>query len=182
MNTLWFPLQILQGANMQPCTIEVAMGRTLSVPRAAGKICCYTFTELCGANVGSSDYIALVNAFHTIALKGVPVFTADARSSAYRFVKLIDLVYEHRVKLLVSAEAYAEELFQNVYTVEQGQALGAVLGENAIVDGVLGFEKDRTRSRLTEMQTIEYAIAHAERHEPGLVMALQEAKERSAHV
>lgn len=44
----------------------------------------------------AADYIALANAKHTLALSGVPVFTANNRTSAYRFVTLVDVLYEHR--------------------------------------------------------------------------------------
>ena len=43
-----------------------------------------------------ADYIALANAEHTLALSGVPVFTAANRQAAYRFVTLVDVLYEHR--------------------------------------------------------------------------------------
>jgi peroxisome-assembly ATPase len=160
---------------MVPRTVEVAMGRTLEVSRAAGKICCFTFSELCGANVGADDYIALVDEFHTVALKQVPVFSDATRSEAYRFVKLIDLMYEHRTKLLVSASGYAQDLFRDVLSQEQAKAQSGI-SEGKVVDDILAFAKDRTVSRLTEMQTLEYALAHAERHEPQLVMALEEAQ------
>ena len=44
----------------------------------------------------AADYIALANAKHTVALSGVPVFTAANRQTAYRFVTLVDVLYEHR--------------------------------------------------------------------------------------
>lgn len=48
-----------------------------------------------------------------------------------------------------------------------------------VVDDNLGFAKDRTISRLLEMQSREYLIHHAERHAPELVMALKEANKNS---
>lgn len=170
-------LQWLQGVEMTPRSVPVAMGRTLEVARAAGGTCCFYFEQLCGAAVGAEDYIALVSEFHTLALKAVPVFDDSTRSKAYRFVKLVDLMYEHRTKLLISAEAYAHELFRNVLTQEQARAAGGAV-EGQVVDDNLGFAKDRTVSRLTEMQTLEYAIAHAQRHEPRLLLALQEEQAR----
>jgi predicted ATPase len=92
-------VQILHGDEMAPTEIEVAMGRRLAVPRAAGGACCFTFAELCGTNVGASDYIALVSSFHTIAIQDVPAFDARTRGDAYRFVKLVDVMYEHRAKV-----------------------------------------------------------------------------------
>lgn len=44
-----------------------------------------------------------------------------------------------------------------------------------VVDDNLGFAKDRTISRLTEMQSQEYLIAHAKQNAPELLLALEEA-------
>ena len=51
---------------------------------AGGPVCLFTFDQLCSANVGAADYIALAKKFHTIALSDVPIFTANLRSQAYR--------------------------------------------------------------------------------------------------
>ena len=48
------------------------------------------------AAAATADYIALADAKHTLALSGVPVFTAANRQAAYRFVTLVDVLYEHR--------------------------------------------------------------------------------------
>lgn len=50
----------------------------------------------CPSSLHAADYIALANARHTLALSGVPVFTAANRTAAYRFVTLVDVLYEHR--------------------------------------------------------------------------------------
>jgi cell division protein ZapE len=62
----------------------------------------------------------------------------DMRNEAARFVTLIDALYEHRVKLFVTAETSPEDLY------EAG-------------DG--RFEFDRTISRLMEMQSKDYMAA-----------------------
>ena len=51
--------------------------------------------------------------------------------------------------------------------------------EALVVDDNLGFAKDRTVSRLLEMQSREYLISHAEHHAPELVLALKEANKNS---
>lgn len=76
--------------------VEVQLGRTLLVPRSAGSVCYYTFHELCGQPVGSSDYIALVQSFHSVCLDGIPKITGATRAEAYRLVMLIDVLYDHR--------------------------------------------------------------------------------------
>jgi hypothetical protein len=50
--------------------------------------------------LGAADYTALCDRFHTIAVDGLPIITAETRSQAYRFVTLIDLAYEHRCRCL----------------------------------------------------------------------------------
>lgn len=176
--------RFLELANHQPVgpqEVEVAMGRRLRLPRVGGCITAFTFDELCGRPRGAADYIALANAKHTVALSGVPVFTAANRTAAYRFVTLIDVLYEHRVRLLCSAEAAPAQLFAHVLTNEEAkktESSGPPGGGDAVVDDNLGFSKDRTVSRLTEMQSREYLRAHAERHAPELLYALEEGERR----
>ena len=167
-------MQITGGEAKVPSTIEVAMGRTLLIPRRVGNVACFTFDELCGEALGAADYMALARNCHTVTLRGLPVFNGANRTEAYRFVTLIDTLYENRTKLLVSAEAYPEDLFQNVY--RQSEAAVVPAGGDAFVDEHLGFVKDRTVSRLLEMQSVEYAMAHAEKHSPEMLLALQEQK------
>jgi cell division protein ZapE len=61
--------------------------------------------------------------------------SADKASAARRFTWLVDVFYDHRVKLVISAEAAADELYR---------------------EGVMAHEFARTSSRLIEMQTHEY--------------------------
>jgi hypothetical protein len=48
-----------------------------------------------------------------------------------------------------------------------------------VVDDNLAFSKDRTVSRLTEMQSAEYLRAHAQQHAPELLYALLESDRRA---
>jgi predicted ATPase len=176
---------LAEGQVPAPATLPVMMGRLLTVPAAAGKVCMFGFRELCGRALGAADYIALAEAYHTLALSDVPVFTAANRAEAYRFVTLVDVMYEHRVRLICSADALPFELFQNIVTQEQGKQLAGACGmrdESQLeVDDNLGFSKDRTISRLTEMQSIEHLLVHAQQHAPQLVLALEEAQAKANH-
>jgi predicted ATPase len=168
------PVQVREGRPLEPTIVNVAMGRTLPVPRACGRsLCWFKFKELFGAAVGAPDFIALVNQFHTIALQGVPIFTAENRSMGYRFVTFIDIAYEHRIKVPMSAEAYPADLFKNVMTLHDSRQQDSS-SELVVIDDNLGFAKDRTISRMIEMQTMEYALAHSERNAPERKLALQE--------
>ncbi|KDD71358.1 hypothetical protein H632_c5215p0, partial [Helicosporidium sp. ATCC 50920] len=111
------------------------------------------------------DYIALASAKHSLFLTRVPRFEAATLSQAYRFVTLVDVLYEHRVRLVCSAEAAPDALFAAILTPRRARELrsaGGGLPEGAAVDANLGFAKDRTVSRLVEMQSVEYEQAWAE--------------------
>ncbi len=90
----------------------------------------------------------------------------------------------HRVRFVCSAAASAFELFEAILTQQDARkadqrvlAHASASGSHAevVVDDNLGFTKDRTISRLTEMQSLEYQMSFAEKHAPQLKLALQEA-------
>jgi len=127
------------GAPVHATSLQV-MGRRLAVPMAAGSVARFDFQELCGAALGAGDYLALATHFHALVLDAIPRLSPDNFDEARRFIVLIDALYEHRVKLLASADAQPDQLYQH--------------GE-----GAQAFE--RTASRLYEMQSAEYlALPH----------------------
>jgi len=122
-------------------------GRTLHVPKSLKGVAVFSFKRLCGEARGASDYLAIARAYHTVILVGIPRMGPDTRNEAARFVTLIDTLYEHKVKLLVAADAAPEDLYDGG---KGGNASGR-------------FEFERTVSRLNEMQSAEYlALGHGE--------------------
>jgi len=164
-----------------PAVIDVRMGRHMDVPLATGKAALFGFADLCGRPVAAADYIAITERFHTLAVSGVPVFGPANKTEAYRFVTLIDVMYEHRVRMLIAADAPPFDLFEKVVTQADVAAKPALRDvPDIVVDDNLGFAKDRTISRLTEMQSLEYLIAHAKAHAPENLLALQEQQQKEA--
>ncbi|EKM5065890.1 AFG1 family ATPase [Cronobacter turicensis] len=94
-----------------------------------------SFATLCVDARSQHDYIALSRQFHTVLLFDVPVMTTSTENAARRFIALVDEFYERQVKLVVSADASLESIYQ---------------GEQ------LKFEFKRCLSRLQEMQSEEY--------------------------
>lgn len=121
-------------APSEPLRIEV-QGRTLRVDKHAGGVAWLTFNELCRRPLGASDYLELIQEIHTLLLQGIPPLTKEERNEAKRFVTLIDTLYDHRIKLIATAETPPE----GIYTQGDGN-----------------FEFARTVSRLTEMQSDAY--------------------------
>jgi cell division protein ZapE len=115
--------------------LEVGAGRTIHVPKSLKGVAVFSFKRLCGEARGAADYLAIARRFHTVILVGIPVMTREMRNEAARFVMLVDALYEHKVKLLASADAEPEGLYP------QG-------------DGA--FEFQRTVSRLEEMRSADY--------------------------
>jgi len=166
-NAIDFLRQSTNATQFASRTISIQMGREMRIEQAMGDVACFSFKELCEQPLGAADYIAICENFHTIAVLGIPKFKAANRTSAYRFTTLVDVVYEHRFLLVCTAEAGPLELFEKVIPLDEAKARGsaAMEGDDALlVDDNLGFTKDRTISRLTEMQTEEYRSAHYEEH------------------
>ncbi|MEI9404492.1 cell division protein ZapE [Mesorhizobium argentiipisi] len=121
-------------------------GRQLVVPRAAGEAARFSFVDLCEKPLGARDYLAIAGRFSTVFIDHVPVLGEGKRNEAKRFILLIDTLYDHRVRLVMSAAAPPERL----YTAKRGTEV---------------FEFERTASRLVEMQSRDWLDGWAERRQ-----------------
>jgi cell division protein ZapE len=111
-------------------------GRTIRARRRAGGIVWFDFAELCGGPRSYNDYLEIASQFHTVILSDVPRLSAAQSSEARRLTWLIDILYDRRVQLIVSAAVPPAELY---------------------LSGALRAEFQRTASRLIEMQSEEYS-------------------------
>lgn len=109
--------------------------REIRCIRRAGGVVWFDFATLCGSPRSQNDYLEIASRFHTVILSNVPRMSAEMASEARRFTWLVDVLYDHRVKLLVSA---------------------AVLPDQLYTEGALSNEFHRTVSRIVEMQSREY--------------------------
>ncbi|XP_041022241.1 AFG1-like ATPase [Juglans microcarpa x Juglans regia] len=161
--------QLIADHTASPQEVEVVMGRTLQVPLGANGCAYFPFEQLCDRPLGAADYFGLFKNFHTLALEGVPIFGLHNRTAAYRFVTLVDVMYENKARMLCAAEGSPQELFERVVTISDAQHIAPRTSSRSrksddldlCVDNELGFAKDRTISRLTEMNSKEYLEQHA---------------------
>ena len=131
--------QLTDGAEVAPETLELA-GRTLKVPASGRGVARFTFKQLCGSPLGATDYLAIAGRYHTLVLDGVPCLTPERRDEAFRFMTLIDALYDQRVNLVASAAGPPEALYPK---------------------GTGAKEFKRTVSRLMEMRSQDYiALPH----------------------
>ena len=105
----------------------------IPVVRATHHTAWCEFKKLCGGNFDQSDYLEIARRYSMLFLSGVPRMTKDNKDQEKRFVWLIDVLYDERVKLVASYAAPPEELF-----AERDD------------------ESQRIVSRLMEMQTRRY--------------------------
>jgi cell division protein ZapE len=119
-------------------------GRVIPYRHRAGGVVWFDFKVICGWGRSQNDYIDLAKRFHTLIVSGVPRMGMERADEARRFTLLVDVLYDQRVKLLISAEAPPEGLL----------ARGGNAADTQLQAMVFQFE--RTASRLNEMQTREY--------------------------
>ena len=101
---------ITGGLEPQATEREILMGRMLAVPRARGRVCWFTFGELCTAKRAAADYLAIAKHFDVVVLDGIPRLTLEEKDEARRFIILVDVLYEHGIKLVCTAAAAPADL------------------------------------------------------------------------
>lgn len=109
--------------------------RQIRARRKAGGVVWFDFKALCGGPRSQNDYLEIASQFHTVMLSGVPQMPLRLASEARRFTWLIDVLYDRRVKLVISAAVPPEALY---------------------LEGPMVHEFARTVSRLNEMQSMEF--------------------------
>ncbi|MCF6219786.1 MAG: AFG1 family ATPase [Robiginitomaculum sp.] len=120
--------------NKPQMQILKVQGREISLLAATGTARA-DFADLCDRALGAADYLMIAKSFTTLILENVPIMSLHNRNEAKRFVTLIDTLYEHKTKLVLSADATPDKLYDT--------------GDGA-------FEFERTTSRLMEMRSDEY--------------------------
>ena len=119
-------------------------GRVIPYRHRAGGVVWFDFKVICGWGRSQNDYIDLAKRFHTVVVSGVPCMGLDRADEARRFTLLVDVFYDQRVKMIVSAAAQPEGLLAQDVDGADPQLQAMV------------FQFERTASRLTEMQTRQY--------------------------
>ena len=109
--------------------------REIHARRKAGGVVWFDFKTLCGGPRSQNDYLEIATQFHTVFLSDVPQMPLRMASEARRFTWLVDVLYDRRVKLVLSAQVAPEQLY---------------------TEGPLAHEFPRTVSRLHEMQSKEF--------------------------
>jgi cell division protein ZapE len=114
------------------------LGREIKIIARNDHVIWLDFNQICAVPRSQNDYLALAEIYDTFILSHVPIFHAKNEDAGLYFTMLIDVLYDHRKQIILSAEASCDKLFPKS---------GAL---------ALGFE--RTYSRLMEMQSQPLSI------------------------
>lgn len=119
-------------------SVELNVKGRIFHARTANGAARFTFAELCEQPHGAEDYLAIAEKFESIIIENIPKLGYDRRNETKRFMTLIDVLYDMRRRVVMSAEAAADKLYQGTDYI---------------------FEFERTVSRLMEMQSTSYLPA-----------------------
>lgn len=115
---------------------EIAIeNRTIKIQKKSATVLWGSFKQLCDTARSQNDYLAIANQFNTLILTDIPQLDKTQATSARRLTWLIDILYDHKIKLIASAKTPPE----GIYT-----------------EGQFAHEFHRTVSRMIEMQSDEY--------------------------
>ncbi len=114
-------------------------GHAFDIPGASSDAARLSFDDLCAKPLGAADYLELATRFPTLFIDDVPTLDFSKRNEAKRFIILIDVLYEARTRLFISA-ATGPDL---IYQVKAGLKVG---------------EFTRTSSRLFEMTSTAWLL------------------------
>ncbi len=120
--TLDHPLELI---------ILPVQGRELRLTHAVDGVGFFSFDELCVNPLAAADYQAIAGVLDTVFIDGVPRMEQEKTNETMRFMTLIDVFYEAKIKLFMAADAPLQDLAPK---------------------GELAYPFQRTISRLAEMQ------------------------------
>ena len=110
-------------------------GRDFEIKNYFNGISRFDFKDLCDQNLGAVDYLEVVKVSDFIVIENIPQFNDFNSNQQYRFITLIDVIYDKNIPIAVTAN-------QNLSQFTSSKSL-----ENPF---------KRTISRLYELTSVDY--------------------------
>jgi cell division protein ZapE len=141
------PLDRKAARNMQESFSQLTAGMTIShepviindraitVYQRAGDVIWFEFKDICTAPRSNYDYLTIAKLYRTVFISNIPVIKENEKDTICLFIGLIDVLYDARVRLVISAAEPVEQIYNRGYMI---------------------MEYMRTNSRLLEMQSLDY--------------------------
>lgn len=130
-------LQYSDGQAISAGTVEIHHRHIEFMARAPG-IIWFDFNKICVVPRSQRDYLAIAADYKIVMVSDIRMMKPDQTVIVQNFISLVDILYDYRVRLIVSAEVSIDQLYPH---------------------GRLVFPFTRTMSRLMEMQALDWAAA-----------------------
>jgi len=111
------------------------LGRSVKFIARTENVIWFDFEAICNIPRSQKDYLAIVKKFNTVFISNVRQIAEHETNIARCFINLIDVLYDHRIRLIISSECAIDQLYPK---------------------GRLILSFVRTQSRLTEMQALDW--------------------------
>ncbi|MDX1901047.1 MAG: cell division protein ZapE [Gammaproteobacteria bacterium] len=143
------PLDALAEKNMQNTFSQLTRGeeiqhdpvmiqdRSIHVYGRTQDVIWFDFSDLCTVPRSQQDYLEIAKRYKVVLVSNVPVIPPHAKDMICLFVSLIDVLYDARIRLVISAAEPVVDLY---------------------LRGFMIMEYTRTQSRLLEMQSEDYFL------------------------
>lgn len=113
----------------------IICGRSINIKKQAGSAIWFDFKDICTVPRSQQDYLAIAQSYRTVLISDIPVIAPNAKDTICLFVSLVDVFYDARVRLVISAAEPVAQIYSRGYMI---------------------LEYTRTHSRLLEMQSLDY--------------------------
>ena len=90
--------------------IVITKGRDFVIENFYSGVARFKFKDLCDKNLGAEDYINIANICKHIFIEEIPKFNNENSNQQLRFITLIDILYEKKIRLTLSLEENLDNL------------------------------------------------------------------------
>ena len=90
--------------------IVTTKGRNFVINNFYSGIARFKFKDLCANNLGAEDYINISNLCEHIFIEEIPKFNNENSNQQLRFITMIDIFYEKKIRLVLSIEEHLNNL------------------------------------------------------------------------
>src|SRR6185437_616717 len=103
-----------QEVSTEPIQIN---GRWIPVKKRTAHAVWFDFAVICGVPRSQNDYLVLTELFSCCFISDIPLIAEDDRNTICLFVSLVDVLYDARIKLVMSASEPVPELYARGFMI-----------------------------------------------------------------
>ena len=92
-------------------------GRDFEIKNYYEGISRFDFKDLCDQNLGAEDYLEIIKVSNFIIIENIPQFNDDNSNQQYRFITLLDVIYDKNIPIAVTANQNIDQ-FTSSHSLE----------------------------------------------------------------